>query len=369
MNPGLVESYSLVLGGSYEQLPLVIEWRTRGFGVIVADMNKSSEGSRVADIFIHEDLRNWQSIVIAVQDLNIAHVSSIASQIGAISAAWIAKSLGLPGCAPEVVHRIADKGVARQIVEKAGIRQPEFCIIQGGEILEVPDKAKLIVKPADRSGSRGISLVTEPSQLNLAVTKANSLSLSERVIVEEFIEGDQYDVSLLATGKDSFAVATIRENYSKEGFLPLTYEVPSGLNLTELRTLEEYALQVSDSLGYTFGAAHCEVRLDKDGTPWLVEFDPRMGGEEWNTLIKMASGFNYVGALVDLHIGIHAEPITPSAYQRARLRYVYEGLLTDQGPRLSTWKEFLWQDFRPGFDLGKKNELKPFGYVLEKNVL
>ena len=369
MERDLGKPYSLVLGGSYEQLPLISEWKDRGFGVIVADINQSSEGSRIADIFIHEDISNWKSIVTAVQGLNVTHVSSIASQIGAISSAWIAKSLGLLGADPDIVQRIADKGAVRQLLEKAEIRQPEFVVVVDEKVTKVPDKPKLIVKPADRSGSRGVSLVTDPSQLRLAVSNANSVSFSNRVIVEEYIEGKQYDVSLLATGKGTFAVATIRENYSKEGFLPLTYEVPSGLKIPYLKTLQEYALRVSGSLGYTFGAAHCEVRLDKDGTPWLVEFDPRMGGEEWNTLIKMATGFNYVGSLVDLYLGIHAEPITPSAYQRARLRYLYEGLLIDQVQRLSTWIEVFSRDFRPGLELGSTTELKPVGYVLEKGVL
>ncbi|MFG3363197.1 ATP-grasp domain-containing protein, partial [Streptomyces griseofuscus] len=73
-----------------------------------------------------------------------------------------------PGC-----HGLAatSEGTDAFVAEAAGLRFP------------------LVIKPADGSGSKGITRVTRPNELPAAVANARSHSVSQTVIAEEFVQG------------------------------------------------------------------------------------------------------------------------------------------------------------------------------------
>ena len=58
----------------------------------------------------------------------------------------------------------------------------------------------VIVKPTDRSGSRGIMRVESEAGLAGAVDTAMAYSFEQKAIVEEFIEGEEYSCECISFG-------------------------------------------------------------------------------------------------------------------------------------------------------------------------
>ncbi|MCQ4823118.1 ATP-grasp domain-containing protein, partial [Eubacterium callanderi] len=50
----------------------------------------------------------------------------------------------------------------------------------------------LIVKPTDRSGSRGVTKIEGPDGLEAAIHRALEDSFEKKVMIEEFVEGKEY---------------------------------------------------------------------------------------------------------------------------------------------------------------------------------
>ena len=55
----------------------------------------------------------------------------------------------------------------------------------------------MIVKPTDRSGSRGIMRVESLEEIAPAVEEAVRNSFEKKAIIEEYIEGNEYSLSLI----------------------------------------------------------------------------------------------------------------------------------------------------------------------------
>ena len=56
----------------------------------------------------------------------------------------------------------------------------------------------LIVKPTDRSGSRGVTKIEGPDGLEAAIHKALEDSFEKKVMIEEFVEGKEYSVECIS---------------------------------------------------------------------------------------------------------------------------------------------------------------------------
>ena len=67
----------------------------------------------------------------------------------------------------------------------------------------------VIVKPTDRSGSRGITKITDVDMLKNAVDYAIKESFEKKALIEEFIEGKEYSVEFISyKGSHTFLALT-----------------------------------------------------------------------------------------------------------------------------------------------------------------
>lgn len=62
----------------------------------------------------------------------------------------------------------------------------------------------VIVKPTDRSGSRGVAKVNSFQELKEAITSAKTQSFEKRVLIENFIAGSEYSVEYISYQKKHF---------------------------------------------------------------------------------------------------------------------------------------------------------------------
>nr|ABZ89697.1 D-alanine--D-alanine ligase [Buchnera aphidicola] len=132
----------------------------------------------------------------------------------------------------------------------------------------------LLVKPNNQGSSIGITLVYLKNQLKNAIEVA--FNYSNTILVEQFIKGTEYTVSILDEKiLPSIQIITKNNFYdfaSKYQLSSTQYLCPSGLNLKQEKKLKKIAKKAWDTLGCN-GCGRIDVILDSNNKFWLLEIN------------------------------------------------------------------------------------------------
>jgi D-alanine-D-alanine ligase len=210
----------------------------------------------------------------ALQLLNLPYSGSgvlgSALSMDKIRSKQIWQSIGLP----TANYKIADKRSFD--AGSCGAIMAEL----GGEVM---------VKPAHEGSSIGMAKVNSALQLEIAIQDA--FKYDDKVLIEQFIHGCEYTVSLL-NGKalPSISMTTPRDFYdytAKYQADSTVYTCPSGLNDALENMLGELALAAFDALAGS-GWGRVDFMQDKLGRFYLLEANTVPGMTE-KSLLPMAA--------------------------------------------------------------------------------
>lgn len=182
-------------------------------------------------------------------------------------------------------------------------------------------KFPLIVKSASSTGSKDVLRATDLEQLNRHILKLNEKNPDESIIIEEFIEGEQYLVEAIVHDKQIQIAGVVEQEitYGKRfiitGYGVLGF-VPRQLNDSIMKVLES----IVEKFDIRNGALHVEMRLTDHG--WkLIEINPRISGGAMNNMLKAAFGFDLVEETLKLYLG-KKPTLTPKHQNYVYTQYV-----------------------------------------------
>ena len=192
-----------------------------------------------------------------------------------------------------------------------GVPIPWFAEVESAAELErvVAERGPaLVLKPIDRSGSRGVFLLERVSDRAALYDQARAISLSGRVQVEEYLPGLQISTETVMFGGRGVTPGFADRNYDLlERFRPRIMEnggwIPSVITGAERERVERVVEQASLALGITDGITKGDVVLAPGG-PCVIEIAARLsGGDFCESLVPLSSGVNYVRTAIELAIG------------------------------------------------------------------
>jgi len=140
----------------------------------------------------------------------------------------------------------------------------------------------VIVKPETGSGSKGVTFVQSREELKKASEKITSLSsdptVGGRILVEEFIDGENYDVTGIFRDNEIYPFTVQLMNFTPiNGAMPSSYYLHNPPISDKLRTdLVESAHKYLIALGVKVGAFTCEMRLSTNGKLYLTDYANRI---------------------------------------------------------------------------------------------
>ena len=205
-----------------------------------------------------------------------------------VDAALVAERLGLPYHLPQVARALVNKQVQRAALDAAGIPGPEFWSAPSG--LDATQAAAFadqvtypaVVKPAQGSGSRDISLVHNAEDLVTVMTAAEGPGY----LVEQYLEDERGHDSWYASYLSVESVVS----HGTIGHVALTGRFPLADPFRETGNfipaicppdqVPELLTMVDDTiaaLGITDSVTHTEIKLTPEG-PRLIEVNGRLGG-------------------------------------------------------------------------------------------
>jgi len=146
-----------------------------------------------------------------------------------------------------------------------------------------------VVKPATEGSSVGVSIVRDKVNLREAVEKAGSLS--EKVMIEKYIEGKEIHIGILDEKVlGGVEVRPSLEFYSYEAKYTagLTeYILPPEIDSKAYEKAKDAAFSAHSALGCK-GATRVDLRVDEEGNPYVLEVNTIPGMTETSLLPKIA---------------------------------------------------------------------------------
>ena len=211
-----------------------------------------------------------------------------------VTAAYVARGLGLPHNHPASVEACRSKLRMREVFRDAGLPVPWF---QSVKLEPMPEPALLgirypcVLKPLSLSASQGVvranncnEFVTGALRLKRLLDSPEVRSTREphldQMLVEGYLEGREVAVEGLLT-KGELRVLTIFDKPDPlEGpyFEESIYVTPSRLSEADQRSIETSFVNAVRALGLSHGPVHGEFRLNAQGV-WPIEVAARpIGG-------------------------------------------------------------------------------------------
>lgn len=338
----------IIIGASYLQLPLIKSARKKGFTTHVFAWEDGSVAHGECDEFYPVSITDLDTIYRICDALEPVGVATIASDLGAGTVHALSRRYDLLRNAESSISKTTNKAEMRRAFEVAGLCSPSFKALVETEVAayEIPETVELpvIVKPVDRSGSRGVTRVDDVSQLPTAMLLALNESFSKEIIIETFITGVEASVETMSwNGEHRILAITDKVTTGPPHFVELEHHQPSLLPPEIQREILSLVPKALDSLEIRYGAAHCEVIIDDAGKVWLTEIGARMGGDFIGShLVPLSTGYDYVGAVIDVATNSFVDARTHErGYAGVKFLNPNNGIITQIDNSVSRYPEII----------------------------
>ena len=316
-----------IIGANEFQDPLIRKAKELGFETHVFAWAAGDVGEKTADVFHPISITEKEAIWQVCRDIGAAACCSIGSDLAVHTVNYVQRRLGNP-CNPEVTDTVAtDKFEMRRALRAAGVACPGFLKVSAPPAEEVLADLRwpLIVKPTDRSGSRGIFEVNTYEELCAAVPQAAAQSFHREAIIEEVLSGPEYSCeSISFAGEHHILALTKKYTTGAPHFIETGHDEPADIPAALVPGIHADVKAALDALSICYGASHAEFRLGPDGRAHIIEVGSRMGGDcIGSDLVYLSTGVDYMAAVIHAALG-QAPDLTPKRAPRAAsVRFIF----------------------------------------------
>ena len=318
-----------IIGANRQQAPLIKRAKELGYVThAFAWEDGEAIGQNTADFFYTISVSNKEEILTKCREIGVSAVVSIGSDLAALSAAYVSEALGLGGNSYQVVRRATNKIETRRLFAENQISQPRFVEIGDTVCFDKLSQMKypLIIKPSDRSGSRGIKVIRGEREFFSAINEARDLSFERRAVAEEYVAGKSYSAECVSlNGSHSIIAITERETDLVNG-RPLEYchtqpaIIPNSLNERLGRDIPK----ILNAIGIAQGVSSVEFIIGDTGELYYNEVAPYLCGDYIGTdLVPLSVGVDLTRAVLDIALGRECEISPTERGVLARVKFEY----------------------------------------------
>lgn len=287
------------------------------------------------------DFNNPLQVMLSLQNDPVDIIFNVCERVNDSSllephAASVLDILQVPytGSNPFTLALCIDKIRVKKLLSYHNISTPkwDYCYTLDDDI-DSSLRYPRIIKPANSDNSIGItndSVVTNEKQFRHQLEYVVS-ELRRPALVEEFIEGTEYDVSILGNDDDSLQVLPLSRSVFEDlpqgnwsiyaydlkfgGMSPAQKGIrierpPKGVSKKQVSLVTELAVDTYRVLGCS-DYGRVEIRVDRDGNPYVLELNP-------NPSINKGDCLPVVAELVGMNYGDFLEEILYLAIGRFR---------------------------------------------------
>ena len=315
-----------IIGASYLQEPLIQKAKSLGIETHVFAWAANDVGEKSADFFYPISITEKEAILAECRRIGIDGICSIASDLAVGTVNYVATEMGLVGNSMESSSISTNKHLMKDAFYVASVPTPVSRQVDSVDDVDISSLTfPVIVKPVDRSGSRGITELFSADGLADAIEQAKSYGFIKKALVEEFATGQEYSVECISwEGQHELLAITRKYTTGTPHFIETGHIEPSSLNQAMAEGVKDVVFHALDSLKIRYGASHSELKIDDSGNIKIIEIGARGGGDcICSSLVELSTGIDFVKAVIDVALG--NKPDTTRKWDRAAaIRYILE---------------------------------------------
>lgn len=285
-----------IIGASTGQLPLCLKAKEMGLETYCFAWSKGAVCKDYVDHFIPVSIFEMDTIVEYCQKWGVNGVVSNASDITAYVASYVAEKLGKVGIPFQVFKNMQNKAFVREKTNGiSGLGSVDFKL-GTWEYIYSTFPRPYILKPVTGASKKGVNFVDDsvkelfiPEDLKAATFMA-----------ETFVNGKEYSVEAMSYhGQHQVIQITEKISTGAPHFVELEHHQPAHLSIDTAEKIHDLMSRILSSVGFTNGASHTEIKVNEDGQIFLIEINPRGGGDMIsNDLISLSTDYDYLKQLL-----------------------------------------------------------------------
>jgi len=316
----------VVIGAGEFQLPLVQKAKALGYEVHCFAWEAGAVAKDDADYFYPMSITDKEEILKKCREIKPSGVLTAGSDLAMPTVAYICEALNLC-CNPyEVALKCTDKYEMRKALADKGVPVPYFKLVTSYDDIEADSiPYPVIVKPTDRSGSRGITLVNSKEELKAAVNNATSQSFKKTAIIEGYIDGNEYSCECISfEGSHHFLTFTKKFTTGTPNYIETGHVQPSDIRPEYQQNIKENIFKALDALNIQNGASHTEFKMDENGNIGIIEIGARMGGDcIGSDLVRISTGYDFLKMVINVACGNPPNFTKVSVPTKAEIKFIF----------------------------------------------
>lgn len=299
----------LIIGAGFLQDFVIKKAKTMGYEVYAVDADPNAIGFKHADHYGVVNIVDEKACLEYARVNNVDGVLTAATDYGVLTAAYVAREMGLPGLKYEVAQLIKNKYQVRKCLYENHVDDTEqaYEVHEDTNIEELAQKIvyPVMVKPCDGSGSRGASRVDKADDLEEACKYAMDGSITHRAEIETFISGKEYGAeTLVVNGKAHILGIMQKWMTSPPYYAELGHAIPTDLKPEVEEKARNCVEKAIKALGVNFGSVNMDMLITEDGKVYIIDIGARMGGNMIGPcIIPYGTGVDYMAAMIQNAVG------------------------------------------------------------------
>jgi biotin carboxylase len=318
----------LILGANAIICEIVNAAKALGVYTIVTDYNpvEKAPAKLIADEYWNDSIMDYDVLLPKIKEHKVDGILTGFIDIVLLPYQHLCELAGLPCYATkEVFETTMDKAKFKQLCRDNGVSViPEYDLKTFDPNI-INDKNKIIIKPVDNSGSRGVIVCGKPEDFSKCLEYSMSFSKKKQVVIEKFMELDSVSASYnIQDGV--ITLSTFNDRY--------VHKSPDGsavtcLSLYPSKYLDDYMQRMNEkvcamyrNLGVQNGLL--SIQFFTDGEDYYVmEMGHRLTGGQHYMISKAENGISSLDQLIHFAVTGKMADFSIAEKDNVRFKNVY----------------------------------------------
>lgn len=328
----------LVIGAAAYQVPAIQRIKRLGHEAYCVDYKEGQPGFAFADEYKIIDVRDKEGCLQYAREIDVDGVLTWGATLTLETASYVASALSLPALPIETAQLATNKYLIRKKLTEVGLNVggEVFAVIGKDDVSNHEYKVPFVVKPCDGSGSKGVRIVKEESEIEEALLYAFDGARNKEIYVEPYVSGEEFSVEAYAYNGEVYIYSIVKTNFEWNDVYPqYTQTTYLGVSAELEKTIENEVKKAVRALDVTFGPVNFDLIIsNSDGKPYIIDVGIRNGQNLIAShIVPYSRGVDELNNSINLCLGniIDAKP-SKKDYISSRLLIFAPGEITEIKP-------------------------------------
>lgn len=300
----------MIIGAGKSQVPLIRAAKKEKYHTIVCDFDPKAPGVTLADGYYRVSTKDRAALFEVAKSKCIDGIVAN-SEYAMCDVAYIANKLGLVGNPDNSVLILSSKNKFRELQKKTGLLAPDFLPGESiGKLKKDLLTFPVVVKPDQNSGTRGTVVIKDFDNdvlIKQSVKECAKLSRNGKALVEEYVSGSK-SVTIegeifIHKGEILWDGLFLTVRSKQAPMIPMTYVFPLFEDEQKIVKVKAALRKAFCAAGIIHGEYNVEMFFTDDEEPFIIEINPRQGGNELPRYVQEHCGIDYYRLLVTTSVG------------------------------------------------------------------